>query len=290
MLRPLALAAFALTLAGQAHAQAPEPAAIPTAVGMVEEPCPPGSSGRSEAALAYARAVVTDGPMDSKALAGMGAEGQQRAAMDAWSAKNDWANLCLYRQANAADVKAGPVKVVFLGNSITELWKAADPDLFTGGIVDRGISGQTSGQTLIRFMPDVVALHPKAVHIVMGTNDVAGNNGPTRAEDLQNNIRAMVAIAKANHIRVILGAITPAGVIPWRNSIHPTEQIKALNAWMKAYAAQEGLIYVDYWSALAGPDGAMKPGISRDGVHPMRSGYALMKPLALAAIKQALAR
>ena len=254
---------------------------------MVDQPCPPGSFGRSEAMQAYARAVVTDGPMDPKALAGMAAEGKQRAAMDAWTAKNDAADLCLYRQANTDDLKAGPVKVVFLGNSITELWKAADPDLFTGGVVDRGISGQTSGQTLVRFMPDVVALHPKAVHILVGSNDVAGNNGPTRAEDLENNIRAMVAIAKANHIRVILGSITPARVIPWRNTIHPAEQIRALNAWMAAYAKAEGLVYVDYHTVLAAPDGGMKPGVSRDGVHPMRSGYALMKPLALAAIAKA---
>ena len=283
----IALIAALALIATAARAQTPAPTDIPTAVGMVEQPCPPGSMGRSEAMHAYARAVVADGPMDPKALVGMGAEGKQRAALDAWTLKNDHADLCLYRQANAEDAKAGGVKVVFLGNSITELWAAADPELFSHGVVGRGISGQTSDQALVRFQADVVALHPKAVHILVGTNDVAGNNGPTRAEDLENNLRSMVAIAKANHIKVILASITPAGVIPWRNSIHPTAQITALNAWMKAYAAQEGAVYVDYYTALAGPDGAMKPGISRDGVHPMRSGYALMKPLALAAIAKA---
>ena len=181
------------------------------------------------------------------------------------------------------------MKVVFFGNSITELWQAADPSLFTGGTVDRGISGQTSGQGLVRFYADVVALHPKVVHILVGTNDIAGNNGPNRPEDFKNNISAMVDIAKANHIQVILASITPAGVIPWRSEINASARIVELNAWIAAYAKARGLVYVDYHRALAGPDGAMKPGFSRDGVHPLRSGYALMTPLAKAAVAKALA-
>ena len=143
--------------------------------------------------------------------------------------------------------------------------------------MDRGVSGQTSAQLVLRFQQDVVALHPKAVHILVGTNDVAGNTGPERAEDLKNNIRAMVTMAKANHIRVILGSIPPTGGFPWRPGIDAKAQIPALNAWLATYAKAEGATFVNYYGALAGPDGAMKPDISRDGVHPLIPGYALME-------------
>ncbi|WP_304191807.1 GDSL-type esterase/lipase family protein [Phenylobacterium aquaticum] len=277
----LALAFSALGLIPSARAAEATP---PGPIGMVDQPCLAGAYGRSPEMLAFAVAAVADGPVDGKAMAALAKDAPERARLDAWREKNDWADLCRYRLDNAEVLKAGPVRVVFLGDSITELWRAADPAFFSGGVVNRGISGQTSGQLLIRFEQDVVALHPKAVHILIGTNDVAGNNGPERPEDLKNNLRAMVAIARTNHIRVILGAIPPAGTFSWRPALHPAAQIVELNTWIAAYAKAQGLALVDYHMALAGPDGAMKPGVSRDGVHPLKSGYALMKPLAEKAI------
>jgi lysophospholipase L1-like esterase len=287
-MRALAFVSIALAelLAGPTLAAAPTPAAPPAIVGMVDQPCVPGTSGRSPTMEVFARAVVQDGPMNPAAMKAYAREAAENTRADEVRAKNDWADLCRYRAANAA--LSGGVKVVFIGNSITELWRAADPDLFTNGVVDRGISGQTSGQTLLRFYPDVVALHPRVVHIMVGTNDIAGNNGPNRAEDLENNVRALVDIAKANHIAVVLASITPAASFSWRKELHPTPQIKALNRWIADFARREGLTYVDYYSALVGSDGGMRKGGSRDGVHPLVSSYRLMRPLAEAAIAKAM--
>jgi lysophospholipase L1-like esterase len=285
------LAALALVLASpglsSAQSATSAPASQPLAVGMVEQPCAAGTSGRSPAVEMFARAMVKDGPLDLSGLKGYAQEAAGLAKDDEARIKNDWADLCRYRVANDA-LTGRSVKVVFLGDSITELWRAADPDMFTGGIEDRGISGQTSGQLLLRFYPDVVALHPSAVHIMVGTNDVAGNNGPNRPEDLKNNIRAMVDIAKAHKIAVVLASIPPASTFSWKKDLRPAPQIKALNTWLAEFARQEGLTYVDYYAVLVGPDGGMKEGKSRDGVHPLVSGYALMKPLAQAAIAKAL--
>ncbi len=291
IVRPV-LAALALAIgapvAGHAQTSAPPPPSSPPAVGMVQQPCAPGASGRSPAMETFARAMVQDGPIDPTAMRGYAREAAENGKADEVRLKNDWADLCRYRAANEA-LKPGEAKVVFIGNSITELWRAADPELFTNGVVDRGVSGQTSGQTLLRFYPDVVALHPRVVHIMVGTNDVAGNNGPSRPEDLKNNVRAMVDIAKAHHIAVILASITPASSFSWRKELHPAAQIVALNAWLSDFARQEGLTYADYYRVLVGPDGGMMPGKSRDGVHPLVSGYALMKPLAQAAIAKSMA-
>jgi lysophospholipase L1-like esterase len=286
-----AFVAVSLT-SGFAQAQTPaasSPAPIVGAVGMVDQPCPPGSFGRTEAEVALATALVSNGTPDPKALAAYAAGAADRAKLDAWREKNDFADLCRFRaedeRVGQKGKALGGVRVVFLGDSITELWRAADPGFFTDQVVNRGISGQTSSQLVLRFEQDVVALHPKAVHILIGTNDVAGNTGPERPEDLKNNLRAMVAVAKANHIRVILGAIPPASVISWRPSIHPAVQIRELNAWMAGYAKAEGVGFVDYRPVLGAPDGGMKPTLSRDGVHPLKAGYALMRPLAEAALK-----
>ena len=284
----IALAAVAVTLATPSLAAAQTaPPAPPAPLGLTDQPCPAGSSGRPEALMAFARAAVSDGPIDPAVIKAYAEGAAERAKADALQVKNDWADVCLYRAANDA-LAAGGARVVFLGDSITELWQAADPELFSHGVVDRGISGQTSGQALLRFYPDVVALRPKVVHIMIGTNDIAGNNGPSRPEDLQNNIRAMVEIAKANHIRVVLASIPPAAAFTWRPEIHPTEQILAMNHWLSELARREGLIYLDYYAALAAPGGGMREGLSRDGVHPLIKGYALMKPLAQEAVDKAL--
>jgi lysophospholipase L1-like esterase len=138
---------------------------------------------------------------------------------------------------------------------------------------------------LVRFRQDVVDLHPEAVVILAGTNDIAGNTGPSTQAMIEDNFKGMVEIAKANGIRVILASVLPAAQYPWRPTVMGVPQsIEALNAWLKDYCLQEKLTYLDYWTAMAGPDGGMKPGISKDGVHPNGAGYAIMQPLAEAAI------
>ncbi|HEX3886876.1 MAG TPA: GDSL-type esterase/lipase family protein [Phenylobacterium sp.] len=279
-----ALAAASLA-GGVARSQTP-PLAPPLTgpIGMVEQPCLPGSFGRSEAEVALAEALVSGATPDPKVMAAYAASAPERAKLDAWREKNDFADLCRFRAEDERLMKQGGVRVVFLGDSITELWRAADPEFFNDRIVNRGISGQTSSQLLLRFEQDVIALRPKAVHIMIGTNDVAGNNGPERPEDLKNNLRAMVALAKAQHIGVILAAIPPASVISWRPAIHPAAQIRDLNAWIAGFAKAQGAGFVDYGLVLAGPDGGMKPALTRDGVHPVKAGYELMRPIAQAAM------
>ncbi|WP_394764270.1 GDSL-type esterase/lipase family protein [Phenylobacterium sp.] len=275
------VAALALTLAcwtGAMAVRAAEP--TPSApVGMVAQPCPAGSFGRTDADLALAAGFFKEGPPDPGVLAAWAKEAPERTRLEDWRKANDWADLCRYRLDNERIARAGKVRVVFLGDSITEFWKAADPAFFADGVVNRGISGQTSGQLLLRFQQDVVSLRPRAVHILVGTNDVAGNNGPERPEDLKNNLRAMLAIAQANHLRVILGSIPPAATFSWRPALRPAAQIREINVWIAAFAKAQGAAYIDYGAVLADPDGAMKPGLSRDGVHPLKAGYALMKPL-----------
>ncbi|MFV0622475.1 SGNH/GDSL hydrolase family protein [Sphingomonas sp. ac-8] len=201
----------------------------------------------------------------------------------------DFGQLCRYRAENEA-ARAQPVRVVFLGDSITDGWIGADPDLFTGGVVDRGIGGQTTPQMLVRFRQDVVALNPKAVHIMAGTNDIAGNTGASTMATVQGNIQSMAELARAHGIKVILASIPPAAAFPWSPGKDPAPQIAEMNAWLARYAAAEGFTYVDYHRVLATPDGAMKPGLARDGVHPTPAGYAAMRPLALAAIRRTLGR
>jgi lysophospholipase L1-like esterase len=197
----------------------------------------------------------------------------------------DWAGLCRYQAANAQQ-KSGSARIVFIGDSITENWLLADPDYFSGSVVNRGIGAQTSAQMLVRFRADVVALRPAVVHILAGTNDVAGNNGPLRPRDFQNNIESMVEIARANGIRVILGSIPPSAAFSWQPSMRPAPRIEALNDWLKEYAASKGLRYVDYHAALRGGAGELKAALGNDGVHPNRDGYAVMKRLAEAALAE----
>lgn len=202
-------------------------------------------------------------------------------------APGDWAWLCRYQAANRALDHAHPPAVVFIGDSITEGWGDA---LFGADGLNRGIAGQTSPQILLRFWQDAVALRPLAIHIMAGTNDLAGNTGPTTPDMWKNNIRAMVAMAKAHGIGVVLGSIPPADHFAWAPAVRPAMQISALNAWLKAYAHDEGEVYADYWSALATPDGAMRAGLSGDGVHPNAAGYAVMAPIAKARVAEAVAK
>ena len=197
------------------------------------------------------------------------------------AAAQDWAGLCRYRAANKKVAAAAtPPRVIFMGDSITENWNLSDAAFFDKGIVNRGISGQTSSQMLVRFRADVVALRPGTVHILAGTNDVAGNTGPLAAQDFKNNIMSMVELARANGIAVVLGSIPPAATFNWRPEVKPVPIIQALNRWLRDYASQKGLRYVDYYTALAGPAGELRADLGNEGVHPNRKGYEIMKRLA----------
>ena len=216
-------------------------------------------------------------------------EGQNRwDALQAHLRMNDWPYLCRYREANQAlDPNVQP-DVVFMGDSITEGWVNVDPSFFSKVQIGRGIGGQTTPQMVARFYHDVVALHPKAVHIMAGTNDVAGNTGNSSIDQIQNNIKAMVDLALANNIKVILASILPADHFFWSPTVKPVAQILALNNWLQGYAKQRGLIYVDYYSAMVNEEGGLAATLARDGVHPTAEGYAVMRPLAELAIKQVL--
>jgi lysophospholipase L1-like esterase len=204
----------------------------------------------------------------------------------------DWAQLGHYKKENAAlaTPAAGEQRVVFYGDSITANW--AGHNVFFPGkpYVGRGISGETSAQMVVRFHQDVVDLRPAVVVILAGTNDVAENTGPMTPEMTLDNFRSMAEMARANGIKVVICTIPPAGDFPWRKGLEPAEKIRALNARLEAWAKSEGLVWVDYYAALADASGAMKPGVSLDGVHPNAAGYAIMAPLAEVGIGKALGR
>jgi len=205
----------------------------------------------------------------------------------------DWAQLARYRQADAdlGAPKAGEQRVVFYGNSITDSWARYFPAEFPGKpYVGRGISGQTTPQMLVRFRQDVIALQPAAVVILAGTNDIAGNTGVSTQEMIEDNLKSMVELAQANHIRVVLASVLPAYDYPWRPGVEPAAKIVALNAWIKQYAAAHDVVYLDYWSAMADERQGLRADLTIDGVHPNEKGYQVMAPLAEAAIARALGR
>ena len=200
----------------------------------------------------------------------------------------DWANLGKYRETNQALKKADPARVVFMGDSITEFW-GKEPFLHGNRhFVDRGISGQTAPQMLVRFRSDVVQLNPAVVHIMAGTNDIAGNTGPETEDETFGYIVSMVQLARANHIKVVLASVPPAADFWWRRGLDPAPKIRHLNARLRAYALGHGIVYADYWPILATSDGAMKPQYADDGVHPNARGYEAMRPITEAAIARAL--
>jgi lysophospholipase L1-like esterase len=202
---------------------------------------------------------------------------RQRAA-DA-ALRNDWAGLARYRAENATLglPAAGERRVVFYGNSITAAWAKHFPAMFPGKpYVGRGISGQTTPQMLVRFRQDVVALKPAAVVILAGTNDIAGNTGPSSIEMIEDNIASMSEIARANGIRVVLCSVLPVYDYPWTRGIAPAPKIVALNAWLRKYAPSVGATYVDYHSAMRDSRDGLLPELTRDGVHPNEAGYRIM--------------
>ncbi len=206
---------------------------------------------------------------------------------------NDFGGLDRYRAANAAlQTPPGENRVVFMGDSITDSWPLAK--YFPGKpYINRGIGGQTTPQMLIRFRPDVIDLKPKVVVILAGTNDIAGNTGPMRIQDIENNLSSMAELARLHGIHVVLSSVLPV------NNYHPeTEflfeqrpisEILELNKWLKSYCARNGHIYLDYYGAMTDRQGLLQRDLSDDGLHPNQAGFTVMVPLAQAAVAKALA-
>ena len=207
---------------------------------------------------------------------------------------SDWPGLRRYRDDNArAGAPApGEQRVVFYGDSITDAWGRRQGSTFFPGkpsYLNRGISGQTTAQMVVRFRQDVIDLHPAAVLILAGTNDIAGNTGIATVEMIEDNFRSMTELAQTNHIKVILASILPVSKYPWRRGLEPADKVRTLNAWLKNYAQANGATYLDYYSALTNDQGGMNPNLASDGVHPTAAGYTIMAPLAQKAIDQTLA-
>jgi lysophospholipase L1-like esterase len=210
----------------------------------------------------------------------------------------DWAALARYREMNRslAAPAAGEARVVFMGDSITDAWPQPRFGAFFPGkpYIGRGISGQTTPQMLIRFRPDVIDLKPKAVVILAGTNDIAANTGPMTNEEIEGNIQSMAELAKANGIKVVLSSIMPtaayhaAPTAAPQTTLRPMSRITAINDWMKRYAAANGHVYLDYFTPMLDTAGLMKAELTTDDLHPNAAGYAIMAPLAQAAIDKAL--
>ena len=207
---------------------------------------------------------------------------------------NDWANLHRYRDENArlSPPKQGQDRVVFMGDSITDIWGRQQGKFFPGKpYINRGISGQTTPQMLVRFRPDVVNLHPKVVVILAGTNDIAGNTGPESLADIENNLSSMADLAKANKIAVVLATVTPVcDDYKQQTQRRPPAQIVKLNDWIKQYAGQNGLTLLDYYSAMVDDHGRLKKDLTYDGLHPNAQGFEVMGPLAEKAIAEAESR
>jgi lysophospholipase L1-like esterase len=203
----------------------------------------------------------------------------------------DWAGLRHFQAANAALAPATPPtrRVVFMGDSITEGWSNSRASVFTGPErINRGISGQTTPQMLLRFRQDVIALKPRAVVILAGTNDIAGNTGPATLEEIEGNIASMAELARAQGLRVVLCTVLPAKRYPWAPELQPAPRIVALNAWIKAYATQHRLVQVDFHGPLADAEQGLGSEYSGDGVHPNDAGYAVMQRLIEPALARAL--
>ena len=211
----------------------------------------------------------------------------------------DWPNLARYREANAklTPPAKGEQRVVFMGDSITDAWPQPRFGEFFPGkpYIGRGISGQTTPQMLIRFRPDVIALQPKVVVILAGTNDIAGNTGPMTIEEIEANLASMSELAHANRIKVVLASVLPVydgghngeGKPVVMTDRRPPEKILALNEWLKKYCAQNEFVYLDYFSAMVDDKGLLKRDLSDDGLHPNKAGYAVMAPLAEKAVQSA---
>ncbi len=207
------------------------------------------------------------------------------------STAQDWPNLQRYAEANAQVDATFAIenRVVFMGNSITEGWVNTNATFFKeNNFIGRGISGQTTPQMLLRFRQDVIDLKPVAVVILAGTNDIAGNTGPMTTEQIFDNIISMVELAEANGIVPIIASILPAAKYPWKPEVDSVGPILELNTMFKYYCEGKGLVYLDYFSAMANEAHGMKEGLADDGVHPTKEGYQIMEPMVIEAVKEAL--
>jgi lysophospholipase L1-like esterase len=241
------------------------------------------------AAMACIAAAACTAKLSAQATATPPAENKELEQMRAKLA--DWPGLGRYRDENATLPAIGPneKRVIFFGDSITDSWGRHIGVFFPGeNYINRGISGQTTPQMLIRFQQDVVHLHPVVVIVLAGTNDIAGNTGPSTPQMILDNFESMAAIAKQNNIKLVVASVLPAIAHPWRPGIQAAEKIRQLNQSLKELCSREDLLYLDYYSAMADEQGGMLPGLSSDGVHPTAKGYEVMTPLAKAAIRKAL--
>lgn len=203
----------------------------------------------------------------------------------------DWPNLARYAADNikVRSIPNNGDRIVFMGNSITEGWGHTMPSFMEGKpYINRGIGGQTTPQMLIRMKPDVIDLEPAAVIILAGTNDIAGNTGPSTLKMIMDNIASMAEIAEANNIKVILAAVLPAFDYPWRPGLHPNEKIPALNKMIKTYAMDRGHVYLDYFTAMDDGNNGLSKELAEDGVHPTTKGYEIMAKLTEEAIAKAM--
>lgn len=200
----------------------------------------------------------------------------------------DWPELNRYKKQNKelGNPEPGERRIVFMGNSITEIWKNADPELFSRpGFVNRGIGGQTTPQMLLRFRQDVIALEPEVVVILAGTNDIAGNTGPMTLEEIRDNIVSMSELALSNDIQVVICSVLPAFDYIWRPGLNPNTKIPELNQMLRTYAEENSLCYLDYFSAMADDRNGLPERLAADGVHPTKAGYDVMKELLLEALE-----
>ena len=201
----------------------------------------------------------------------------------------DWANLKRFQQENSELMlaKAHEHRVVFMGNSITEGWLSIRPEFFKNKpYVNRGISGQTTPQMLVRFRQDVIHLKPSTVVLLAGINDIAENTGPSTIEMIANNIVSMAELAKVNHINVIICSVLPANKFPWREGLKPAEKVIKLNTILKSYSKKHKLAYVNYYSAMVNDSHGLKKELGEDGIHPNKNGYLIMEPILEKAIKK----
>ena len=268
--------AIMVAMALQAAPVAPVPE--PQRVGIVADPCavlppPPRMLVEYMAQVAKAKAAKTAPPAPTAEGMAIYTQWQQQVLAA------DFPGLCRYRKANATLSPATPRRVVFFGDSITEFWSQRQPGFFAGDRVNRGISGQTTTQMVGRFRADVIDLHPRIVHIMAGTNDIAGNTGPTTLDAIVANVETMVDLAQAHGIRVVIGSVLPARRFDWRPGVDPVAAIRDLNAALRALAGRRKLTFVDYYAALDDGQHGLSPANAQDGVHPTAAGYAIMQPL-----------
>ncbi|MEH6680073.1 MAG: SGNH/GDSL hydrolase family protein [Sediminicola sp.] len=203
----------------------------------------------------------------------------------------DWADLARYQKANMelGPAKEGEDRIVFMGNSITEGWSKLSPEFFADpSYINRGISGQTTPQMLLRFKQDVIDLRPKVVVILAGTNDIAGNTGPSSQKMIQDNIFSMAELAVAYGIKVVISSVLPVYDYPWKKGLDPSQKIIDLNAALKSYSEKNGHVYLDYFTPMVDDRNGLKEAYTYDGVHPDENGYKAMAPLAKEAIAKAL--